>query len=363
MSKNLFSACLLCCGAVALFAACSNAAQQPADSFTINGRVSLPDGYTAGLCIHTDTAFSVSICEDAEISNGQFVMTGKVDKPYPGTLMTNNLKLVEQNGWPVDSIRWTYSEVFLSNGELAFTLNDLSADEPKGQLTGTQVQTDYNEWLTAGREDDPWPFIAAHPQSAVTVWLANRLTDRAYNLTAEQVQTLEQTIQDCPADTARFNLFLQKLEAAKKTVKGTPVTDLELTDPNGNTCHLTEVIPQNGKYVLLDFWASWCGICIHSMPDIAALAKQYADSFCVIAISIDTKDEAWHAAMEKHPEPWPQYCTTKQGYQDLFTKYQVGNGVPYYLLVSPDGKVLMSPAGPADIQEFLESLTQKNNKQ
>ena len=359
MKKRLISYSLLGCGVAAALTSCTPSAQQPADSFTINGRGNLPDGYTAGLVIHTDTAYSVSICEDVEIRDGQFVMTGRVDKPYQGTLMTNNLKLVEQNQWPVDSIRWTYSDVFLTNGDLVFTLTDTTIPEPHGQLTGTQVQTDYNEWLAMKQGADPWPFIKQHPQSAITVWLANQLTDRAYNLTAEQVQMLEQTITDCPADTTRFHLFLQKIEAARKTVKGASVTDLELTDASGNTCHLTEIIPNNGKYVLLDFWASWCGICIHSMPDIAALAAQYKDCFCVIAISIDTKPEAWRTAMEKHPEPWPQYCTTKQGYQDLFTKYQVGNGVPYYLLVSPEGKVLMSPEGPAEIQEFLESTTQK----
>ena len=351
--------------AAVLLCACSEGARQPADSFTIKGRVNLPDGYVAGLVIHTDTAYSVSICEDADISNGQFTMTGQVDKPYQGTLMTNNLRLVEQNQWPTDSIRWTYSEVFLSNGLLLFTLNDPSGPEPKGQLTGTQVQTDYHEWLAEsnGSADGhpAWAFIDSHPESVVSVWLANQLTDRAYHLTAEQTAHLEQAIKQCPADTARFNLFKRKLEATKKTVKNAPLVDLELTDVEGTVCRMNDVVPRHGKYVLIDFWASWCGICIHSMPDIAQLANDYQDVFEVIGVSIDTKPEAWHKAMQKHPEPWPQYCTTQTGYQDLFDKYQVGNGVPYYLLLSPEGRVLLSPEGPDEVREFLEET--KNTKQ
>jgi thiol-disulfide isomerase/thioredoxin len=115
------------------------------------------------------------------------------------------------------------------------------------------------------------------------------------------------------------------------------------------------VVPR-GKYVLIDFWASWCGMCLHAMPEVAEIAKDFNDIFCVIGVSIDTKDAAWRKAMEKHPEPWPQYITTKQGYQDLFDKYQVGNGVPYYLLVAPDGKVITSPEHPSDVREYLNGI-------
>ena len=228
---------LLLLSAVALLCvACKDSAQQ-SDSFVITGQVCLPDGYTAGLVVDTDTAMSVSVCKDVVIKDGKFVMTGKADRPYPGTLMTNNLALIEQNHWPVDSVRWTYSEVFVSNGELQFVLDDLSGDEPKGRLTGTQVQADFNDLLDKGgkRDADPWAFIDSHPQSAVSVWLACQLTDRAYNLTAAQVAHLQQTITQCPDDTARFNRLQQKLEAAKVTVKDAPLVSLELVDTEGNT--------------------------------------------------------------------------------------------------------------------------------
>lgn len=319
--------------------------------FTVTGHVSLPDGYKAGLVINTDTAFAVSIGNEPEVRDGQFVITGTITQPQPGTLMTNNLELVEQNHWPTDSIRWTYDEVFLSPGDLTFTLED--------KLTGTPIQADYNEWLRNGAEADPWQFMKAHPQSVVSVWLANGLMKRAYNLTAEEVGCLEQTIQENPADTARYTQFLRQLAAAKKTVKDSPVTNLEIVDVRDQTCQLTAVVndllkANPGKCLLLDFWASWCGICIHSMPDVARLVDDFGDRLCVMAVSIDTKPQAWKRAMEKHPEPWPQYCTTARGYQDLFDKYQVGNGVPYYLLVSPEGRVLFSPERPDDVREFLE---------
>ncbi|MBQ8487328.1 MAG: TlpA family protein disulfide reductase [Prevotella sp.] len=342
--------------AILLLAALTVQAQQKA--FVIQGTMPLPDGYNVGLCCHTDTAYAAMVAE-SWMKDGRFVLQGSIDKPYQGTLMTNNLQMVEQNHWPTDSIHWTYTEVFVTPDTLQFSVSSFHDDKTETlyALTGTQTQADYNDWLRSGAAD-PWAFIDGHPASVVTTWLACQLTDRAYNLTAEQTARLEQTVKGSPADPQRFALYQQKLTAAKKTVKNAPLTDLELTDTKGTVCRLVDVVPRNGKYTLIDFWASWCGICLHAMPDISAMAAQYKDVFGVIAVSIDTKADAWHRAMEKNPEPWPQYCTTAAGYKDLFTKYQVGNGVPYYLLLSPDGRVIGSPSGPEEIREFLENLNQ-----
>ena len=108
------------------------------------------------------------------------------------------------------------------------------------------------------------------------------------------------------------------------------------------------------EYVLVDFWASWCGMCLAAMPDIRKLEKQYQGDFVVIPVSCDLKPEAWRNAMKKHNMPEPQYILTKQGYDDFFHKYQVGNGVPYYTLIAPDGKVMKAPSGTEEIATVME---------
>ena len=326
-----------------------SALQAQEKGFVIHGQVNLPDGYSVGIVCHTDTNFSVSIA-DSYIKDGKFVLKGKrIESPAQGTLMTNNLELVEKNHWPTDSIRWTYNEILLSDGNLTFT--------PDFRLIGTQVQSDYNDLLDMGGEmqADGFAFIDKHPQSVVSLYLANRLLQRGYNLTDEQVAHLEKTIQLTGIDPVREKEYAKRIRAAKYTTKGSGVADLSLLDINNKPCQLVDVVPRD-KYVLIDFWASWCGMCLHAMPEVAEIAKDFKDIFCVIGVSIDTKDAAWRKAMEKHPEPWPQYVTTKQGYQDLFDKYQVGNGVPYYLLVAPDGKVITSPSHPSDVREYLNGI-------
>lgn len=349
---------LMLIAAVALMCvACKDGARQ-SDSFVIQGKVCLPDGYMACLAVETDTAFSVILCDSVFIKDGQFEMKGRVDRPLPGTLMTNNLVLVARNGWPTDSIRWTYSDVFVTNGRLQFVISDQSGDSPQGRLTGTQVQADYNDLKDMGgqRDADPWAFIERHPHSAVSVWLACQLTNRAYRLTSSQVELLAQTITQCPADTMLFSRLKEKLAAARLTTLGAPLQELELVDTQGNTCQLTDVVPHDGRYVLVDFWASWCGICLHAMPDVVQLCADFKDRLGFVGVSVDTDAQAWQKAMAKHAMPCPQYRTTAAGLQTMTTTYQVGNGVPYYLLVDPDGHVVMSPEHSGDVREYLLKL-------
>ena len=270
-----------------------------------------------------------------------------MEQGQPGTLMTNNLELVEKHHWPTDSIHWTYTDIFLSPGKI-------KVDE-KLHVTGGTIQQEWNDYQATQKcGDREWKFIDSHPQSVISVYLANNLLKRGYQLSPEQVAHLEHTIISVPEDPKRMEEFKQRIAYAKKTTRGGDLVDLELKDVNGKLCHLLDVVPKNNKYVLVDFWASWCGICIAAMPEIKKLVEEYKNKFEVIAVSIDTKEDAWRRAMEKHPEPWPQYLTSKNGYQDLFEKYQVGNGVPYYIILTPDGKVLNSPSNPVAIREILE---------
>lgn len=314
--------------------------------FVVEGHVNLPDGYSVSICCHTDTADIVSVAE-GKIIDGKFLLKGEMEQAQPGTLMTNNLELVEKYHWPTDSIHWTYTDIFLSPGKI-------KVDE-KLHVTGGIIQQEWNDYQAMQKcGDREWKFIDSHPQSVISVYLANNLLKRGYQLSPEQVAHLEHTIISVPEDPKRMEEFKQRIAYAKKTTRGGDLVDLELKDVNGKLCHLLDVVPKNNKYVLVDFWASWCGICIAAMPEIKKLVEEYKNKFEVIAVSIDTKEDAWRRAMEKHPEPWPQYLTSKNGYQDLFEKYQVGNGVPYYIILTPDGKVLNSPSNPVAIREILE---------
>lgn len=339
--------------------------------FVLKGRVAdIPDGVNVALLTHEDGS-SETIAE-CVVKDGCFELRGTVNHPVQGTFIMNNLKVVEERKWPTDSIRWTYTPIFIDNVEMTVKAKGYAAfgdwiATPDFVIRGGEVQNDYTEWgrmLYEASKGDAreaqrleselaWTFILSHPRSVVSAYHANEFLRRGYNLTKEQVMQLENALTDVPADPARFALFKERLTYAKHTTVGADLVDLELADVDGKVTRLSAIVPK-GKFVLVDFWASWCGMCLAAMPRIKELADLYKGSMVVVAVSCDKNLDAWKRAMARKNMPWPQYVLTKQGYDDFFHKYQVGDGVPYYTMIAPDGKVMKAPAGTEEISEILE---------
>ena len=345
-------------------------AEPERQSFSIHGTIpGLPAGVEIGLLDAEDRAGSSEIATATVQKDGEFLLEGRVEHPLLCTLTTNNLAMLgdEVEAGNYERVKWTYTPVFVDNSDMTIQVPayDLVPDAPESRefhIVGSPSHDDYCEYVAlAGGADDAAPrfdtamqFFKAHPTSVVSFYVANRMLTNGYNLTAEQIRQLQEMLTACPADMARFTHFVERAKTAEATATGNPVVDLDLVTPDGTRCQLAEVVKSHaGKFLLIDFWASWCGICRASTPAIKELYDTLPRTqFEVISVSCDEKDEAWRAAMEKDQMPWAQYCLTPDGYKDFFAKYQL-IGVPYYLLVNAEGKVIANPERVEDIQPLV----------
>lgn len=121
-----------------------------------------------------------------------------------------------------------------------------------------------------------------------------------------------------------------------KTVvdKGDMAADADLYDIDGGIHHLADF---RGKYVLVDFWSIGCGPCKMSIPEMKEISEMYKDSLVIVSISIDN-ERIWNSESVKEGMTW-RNLSDKKMRTGIAAEYGL-RGIPYYVLISPDGKVI-----------------------
>lgn len=181
-----------------------------------------------------------------------------------------------------------------------------------------------------------YEFAKAHITEPVGLYVLGR---HAANFSLAEIEALEAAIPAKLKASASGKDVISNLQTIKKSVPGAMFFDTELKTPDGKTLRISDYCGK-GKYVLLEFWASWCGPCRADIPHIKdAYAHYHPQGFEIVSISMDNSEKAWKAAVEREQMNWPQGSDLKAFNSELAKVYNF-NGIPFCILIGPDGKIV-----------------------
>lgn len=131
--------------------------------------------------------------------------------------------------------------------------------------------------------------------------------------------------------------LVQTLEPLRKTAIGTVAPDINLTNPEGKTVALSSL---RGQYVLLDFWASWCGPCRAENPNVVKTYEQYkGKKFTIYGVSLDQDKGKWEKAIQADGLTWTHVSDLK-GWQSAAGQSYGVTSIPMNFLLDPQGRII-----------------------
>jgi len=131
--------------------------------------------------------------------------------------------------------------------------------------------------------------------------------------------------------------FAERLSLLKNLVPGARAPEFTVADTSGKMVSLSSF---RGKYVLIDFWASWCGPCRKEFPNLIKALDHYKNqNFTIVGVSVDGRKDNWLKAIHKDGTTWTQLSDLKAGDSKTAALYDI-NEIPQNFLLDPDGKII-----------------------
>lgn len=174
--------------------------------------------------------------------------------------------------------------------------------------------------------------------------------------TINQLSTRFPEHQGVQSLVGHYNKMLSAGAPSNRPSTGAQAPDFSMNDTEGKPFSLSSL---RGKYVLVDFWASWCGPCRAENPNVLRAYQKFKDkNFTILGVSLDEDREKWLKAIEKDALNW-KHVSELKGWETSVVALYGFNGIPYNVLIDPNGKILATELRGSDLESALSEALSK----
>ncbi|WP_268224476.1 TlpA disulfide reductase family protein [Sinomicrobium oceani] len=301
------------------------------------------------------------------VTNGQFTWETDMPEPQKVTMMFPKRYVeifIESGNIEITGNSDALQELDVKGSELQdeankyyLTLKDLTDRESVifGQYgdAGEEERHDLQKKLGAIRSEKRKrgkAYITQHPESMFSLSL---VSDRAMTGNYEDIKLLYGLLDASVLKSGMGKSLTERLDVLKRSAIGETILDFTQNDVEG---HPVSAADFRGKYVFIDFWASWCGPCRAENPNVLKAYNTYKDkNFTVLGVSLDDDGARWKKAIEEDGLPWVQVSDLK-GFENEISGYYGIRGIPSTLLVDPEGKIIAKDLRGDELHQKLEEI-------
>lgn len=354
---------------LAFLASCST---KPENGYILSG--SIKGKVPAKVYLQQYINGKMQVLDSANFINQEFKLKGKITEPdyYYLRLGSNENILgffLENSKIDIIAHIDSLQKAVIIGSAIQNQYNDFKGLQNKFEKELKGIRTKYNNAETGDLKnkfrsqfdsiDNLWSstindFISTTSNSILAPYIIRR--ELIYDINLQELEEITNQLSIELKDNKYAKQVYEHISVLRKLQPG---MDAPLFTQNNTESNPVKLEDYRGKYLLIDFWASWCNPCRKANPIVLKTYKRYAyKNFEILGVSMDSEKTKWLQAIENDQLPWTQVSALK-GWQNPVAKLYAVNSIPHAILIDPEGKIVKRGVEAEELESILKEIFYK----